>query len=118
MDFTPNVAQWCLSNRNLEPAKANEFHIFRCSVLPCGRTCGLCTKRCQDKIADLMCPFAQCALNGPMLVWLSWYVIVSDDQAGKRELFPSFNVMSISGAHYRQFRPEWAFARGRWCQAT
>ena len=47
-----------------------------------------------------------------MLVKLSWYVIVSDDQAGKPESFPSFTVMSISGAHHRQFRPGWTFAGG------
>ena len=54
---------------------------------------------------NLVCPFAD-----PMLDWLSWYVIVSDDQAGKPESFPSFTVMSISGAHHRQFRPGWTFA--------
>ena len=61
---------------------------------------------------NLVCPFAQCDLSGPMLVWLSWYVIVSDDQAGKPESFPSFTVVSISGAHHRQFRPGWTFAGG------
>ena len=54
---------------------------------------------------NLVCPCAD-----PMLVWLSWYVIVSDDQAGKPESFPNFTVMSISGAHHRQFRPGWTFA--------
>ena len=27
MDYTPNVTQWCLSKRSLEPAEANEFHL-------------------------------------------------------------------------------------------
>ena len=33
-----------------------------------------------------------------MLVWLSWNVIVSDDQTGEPESFPSFTMVSISGA--------------------
>ena len=32
MDYTPNVTQWCLSKRILEPAEANEFRL-RNSIL-------------------------------------------------------------------------------------
>ena len=124
MDYTPNVTQWCLSKRNLEPAEANEFHLrnfifehtssVAVSYLVAAPV-DLARKDVKTKLQhlktwpNLVCPFAQCE-SGPMLVWLSWYVIVSDDQAGKPGSFPSFTVMSISGAHHRQFRPGWTFA--------
>ena len=70
-------------------------------------------KRRQNKIGhlitwpNLVCPFDRSHVGLVVLV-----IIVSDDQAGKPESFPSFTVMSISGAHHRQFRPGWTFAGG------
>ena len=126
LDYTPNVTQWCLSRRNLEPAETNEFHprnfilqhtsSVAVSFLVAAPV-DVARKDVKTQLQhlktwpNLVCPVAQCDLSASMLVWLSWYVIVYD-QAGKPELFPSFTVMSISGAHYRQFRPEWAFAGG------
>ena len=125
MDYTPNVTQWCHSKRNLEPAEANEFHL-RNFILQHTSSVAVsylvaapvdfARKDVKTKLQyletwpNLVCPFTQCDLSGSMLVWLSWYVIASDDQAGKPESFPSFTVRSISGVHHRQFRPDWTFA--------
>ena len=106
----------------MEPAEANEFHLrnfilqhtssvavsyFVAAPGDLARKDVITKLRHLITWPNLVCPFAD-----PILDWLCWYVIVSDDQTGKPELFPSFTVMSISGAHHRQFRPEWTFAGG------
>ena len=128
MNCAPSVTHCCLGKRNLEPADAQDVFHPRTFILQ--HTSSVTVSFIVTAPVDfsreavktklqhlktwpkLVCPSAQSDLSDPMLVWLSWNVIVCDDQTGEPELFPRFTMVSISGAHHRHFRPRWALAGG------
>ena len=128
MDYAPSVTHWCLGRRNLEPEDAQDVFHLRNFILQhtsfvavsflVTAPVDFSREAVKAKLQHLktwpklVCPSAQSDLSSPMLVWLSWNVLVSDEQTGESESFPSFTMVSISGAHHRHFRPGWALAGG------